>query len=135
MLYDGAIRFLNSAIKELNDNNDISAKANLIEKTVKILEYLQSCLDNEKGGEIADNLSRLYDYMAITLTRANLKNDIRKMEEVLKLLNTVREGWNGMCESNNGNGGASQPSAYGKSTPDANTEPPQDRKTGIKISI
>jgi flagellar protein FliS len=135
MLYDGAIRFLNSAIKELNDNNDITAKANLIEKTVKILEYLQSCLDNEKGGEIADNLGRLYDYMSITLTRANLKNDIRKMEEVLKLLSTIREGWNGMCESNNGNGSTSQPAAYGKSDSSAATESPKDRKAGIKISI
>ena len=100
MLYDGAIRFLKNAIREIDENNDIVAKANLIEKTLKILEYLQSCLDSDKGGEIAINLNKLYDYMSVRLTEANLKNDTAKMEEVLNLIRTIREGWNGICNKN-----------------------------------
>lgn len=102
MLYDGAVRFLRAAIREIDENNNISEKANLVEKTVKIIEYLQSCLDNEKGGEISVNLNRLYDYMSVRLTRANLNNDTEKMNEVLNLLLTIRDGWNNICDKGKG---------------------------------
>jgi flagellar protein FliS len=112
MLYDGAIRFLRSAISELTEKSNISEKALLIEKVVKIIDYLQSCLDTEKGGTIAENLNKLYDYMQIALTRANFSNDTSKMEEVLSLLSTVREGWNDVCsKKRNSDGGQMEVSA------------------------
>ena len=98
MLYDGAIRFLKDAAKEIAEKN-ITAKIRLLEKVERILDYLQSCLDMEKGGEIAENLHRLYDYMLVRLTEANLYNDPAKIEEIATLLGTVREGWGGMCEA------------------------------------
>ena len=103
MLYDGAIRFLGSAMKELEENNNIPEKARLIEKTVKIIDHLQSCLDQEKGGVIAGNLNKLYDYMSIKLTEANLRNDIPGMREVLNLLLTIRGGWKDICGKSTGN--------------------------------
>jgi flagellar protein FliS len=134
MLYDGAIRFLKNAIREIDDNNDIVAKANLIEKTVKILEYLQSCLDGDKGGEIAVNLSKLYDYMSIRLTEANLKNDTAKMEEVLNLLKTIREGWNGICDTKGAN---TQTAPYkanaAKTGGETEAVSHEERKLGIKV--
>ncbi len=137
MLYDGAIRFLRSAIKEINQNNNVVAKANLIEKTVKILEYLQSCLDNEKGGEIAVNLYRLYDYMLLRLTEANLKNDTEKMKEVLNLMHTIRDGWNEICEKKDGNN-TNHPSnqfdaAMDESVNDPDVTSKHDRKLEIKV--
>lgn len=98
MLYDGVIRFLKEAAKEIADNN-IRAKIRLLEKAEKIIDYLQSCLDMAKGGEIAENLHRLYDYMLVTLTEANLYNDAAKIEEIANLLGTVREGWAGIGEA------------------------------------
>jgi flagellar secretion chaperone FliS len=95
MLYDGAIGFMKEAITELGQNN-LAAKVRLVEKVSKIIEYLHSCLDTEKGGEIAENLGRLYEYMLVRLTEANLNNDTAKMEEVIRLLGTVREGWAGI---------------------------------------
>jgi len=137
MLYDGAIRFLRSAIREIKENNDIVAKANLMEKTVKIIEYLQSCLDNEKGGEIAENLTRLYDYMSIRLTKANLKNDTAIMEEVLNLLLTIRDGWNNICNGNNGNAEVKRSDAYAntgaKNGIEKAAESLSERKVGIKV--
>jgi flagellar protein FliS len=134
MLYDGAIRFLKNAISEIEENNNIVAKANLIEKTVKILEYLQSCLDNEKGEEIAANLNRLYYYMSIKLTEANLKNDTAKMEEVLNLIKTIREGWNGICENK---GAHVQTGPYEANAAETGGEKEEashkERKLGIKV--
>ena len=98
MLYDGAIRFLKEAIRELAEEN-ITAKVQLLDKVEKIVEYLQSCLDRENGGEIAENLQRLYDYMLVRLTEANFYNDASKLEEIEKLLGTVREGWGSICDA------------------------------------
>jgi flagellar secretion chaperone FliS len=98
MLYDGVIRFLKEAAKEITEKN-ITAKIRLLEKAEKIIDYLHSCLDMEKGGEIAENLDRLYDYMLVRLTEANLYNDVTRIEEIANLLGTVREGWAGIGEA------------------------------------
>ena len=96
ILYEGAIRFLKEAISEIAKEN-ITAKVRLLEKVEKIIEYLLSCLDMEKGREIAGNLQGLYGYMLVRLTEANLYNDVKKLEEIVKLLDTVREGWASIC--------------------------------------
>ena len=96
MLYDGAIRFLKEAVDEIGQQN-ITAKVRLLDKAGKIIEYRLSCLDMEKGGEIAKNLQDLYSYMLVRLTEANFYNDVAKVEEIAKLLGTVREGWANIC--------------------------------------
>ena len=98
-LYDGAIGFLRTAHEELVEKSNVPEKARLIEKTTKILDYLQSCLDMERGGEIAENLNRLYDYMLVRLTQANAENSGSKIDEVIRLLGTIREGWKEICKS------------------------------------
>ena len=135
LLFEGAIRFLNSAIAEVEEHQNIPEKAVFLEKTVKILDYLQSCLNEEKGGVIARNLNKLYDYMSIRLTEANLKNDTSKMREVLGLLGTIREGWNGICDRNYTEGDKIQQAANklnstGSSRPE---ELKTERKVGMKI--
>jgi flagellar secretion chaperone FliS len=97
MLYDGAIRFLREAAREIGEKN-IPAKIRLLQKVERIIDYLQSCLDNEKGGEIARNLDRLYDYMLVKLTEANLHNDLDRIEEIAELLGTIRQGWATICD-------------------------------------
>jgi flagellar protein FliS len=134
MLYDGAARFLRSAISELAEKKNIPEKALLIEKVVKILDYLQSCLDEEKGGAIAENLNKLYDYMQITLTKANFSNDTAKMEEVLNLLLTVREGWNDVCNKKK-NFDGTQMEVSVDTDPGSHQSgsfPPLERKVGLK---
>jgi flagellar protein FliS len=108
MLYDGAIRFLKEAGKEIAEKN-IPAKIRLLQKVERIIDYLQSCLDIEKGGEIAGNLDRLYDYMLVRLTEANLYNDLDRVEEIADLLTTVRQGWATVCEGAKREEGAETP--------------------------
>ena len=106
MLYDGMIKFLRAAIERL-EQGDVEEKAKLIEKAVNIIDYLQSCLDKEKGGEIAVNLDRLYGYMMIQLTEANLKNDRVKIDDVIILIQPIRDAWAEISKSN-GNGKSAQ---------------------------
>ncbi|HYK25091.1 MAG TPA: flagellar export chaperone FliS, partial [Steroidobacteraceae bacterium] len=50
-------------------------------------------LDLKKGGDLAQNLSDLYDYMARQLIQANLSSDTRAITEVLSLLGEIRGAW------------------------------------------
>ena len=136
LLYEGAIGFLKSAITEVEEHGNIPEKAIFMEKTVKILDYLQSCLNEEKGGDIARNLNKLYDYMSIRLTEANLRNDTAKMKEVLGLLHTIRDGWNGICDKNYAEGDKIQQAANkmnDSSGSDRAAEHRTERKVGMKV--
>ena len=132
-LYEGAVRFLGLAIKELKENNDVTEKSLLIERTIKNIDYLDSCLDEEKGDVIAKNLKDLYSYMVIGLTKANLKNDTEKMEEILGLLQTIKEGWNGIIDNKSGKRDVS-PAYNGTSgMPDAGEEIQPNGNVAIKV--
>ena len=50
-------------------------------------------LDMEIGGELAQNLYRLYEYLYDVLGKANIKKDVDKIDEVLKHLRELRETW------------------------------------------
>ncbi|NIA16805.1 MAG: flagellar export chaperone FliS, partial [Planctomycetes bacterium] len=59
MLYDGAIKFLKLAIKEIEAKNP-EAKGKYISKALDILFELNTVLDMDIGGEVAVNLRKLY---------------------------------------------------------------------------
>ncbi len=92
MLYDGAIKFLKLAIKEI-ESKDPEAKGEYISKAMDIIFELNTVLDTEAGGEIAMNLRKLYLFMGRHLTEANAKQDIGKIEEVINLLEDLNQSW------------------------------------------
>jgi flagellar protein FliS len=92
MLYDGAIKFLKLAIKEIQAK-DPEAKGEYISKAIDIIFELNTVLDTEAGGEIAMNLRKLYLFMGRHLTEANAKQDIGKIEEVINLLEDLNQSW------------------------------------------
>ena len=55
---------------------------------------MRASLDKKVGGEIAENLDALYEYMGARLLAANLNNDVTLLEEVQRLLTDLRETWN-----------------------------------------
>lgn len=92
MLYDGAIRFARQA-REAMSMGDRVKKLEMISKTMAIITEFSNTLDREVGGEIADNLDALYDFMIRELTQANLKNDEQRLEVVEQLLVDLRTTW------------------------------------------
>ena len=92
MLYDGAIKFLKLAIKEI-EAKDPESKGEYISKAIDIIFELNTVLDTEAGGEIAMNLRKLYLFMGRHLTEANAKQDIGKIEEVINLLEDLNQSW------------------------------------------
>jgi len=72
---------------------EVVAKCRAIGKAVRIIGHLDSTLDMQVGGEVAENLHRLYMYMLNRLTQANAANDPVMVAEVARLVTTVKRGW------------------------------------------
>jgi flagellar protein FliS len=68
-------------------------KGVLIGKAINIVGGLRDVLDKEVGGELAENLERLYEYMTMRLFEASRHNDVSKLDEVASLLSEVKNGW------------------------------------------
>lgn len=93
MLFDGAIMALGSATRHIGEKN-IAAKGQDISKAIDIISNgLRVSLNLEAGGELADRLLALYDYMTVRLLHANLHNDLPAIEEVSRLLGELRSAW------------------------------------------
>ena len=92
MLFEGLMQCLNAARGALQ-RGDIAEKGRLISKACRILEEgLKASLDPTQG-EIASNLSALYDYSNTRLMLANARNDVALIEEVVNLITPIAEGW------------------------------------------
>ena len=92
MLFDGAIRFNKAAITAMEENNIAVSHANCI-KVQNILTELMSTLRFDVGGEIAQNLFRLYEYLHRRTVQANISKDPAILEEVLRHLRDLRDTW------------------------------------------
>lgn len=92
LLYDGAIKFLKLAVKEIESGN-FEAKGQYINRAQDIINELNAVLDVEAGGEIATNLRNLYVFMSNRLAEANVKRDVSMIEDVIRLLEELNQGW------------------------------------------
>ena len=92
LLYDGAIKFMKLAIKELEANN-YEAKGRYINKARDIINELNAVLDMNAGGEISSNLRKLYGFMNSRLSEANIKNDPKMIREVIELMEELNQSW------------------------------------------
>jgi flagellar protein FliS len=92
MLYDGAIRFTRQAIFAIGEG-DVSGKVTGIQKAMAIVMEFRNTLDHQIGGDMAANLDALYDYMIRNMLQANMKNEVKPLEEVVGLLTDLRETW------------------------------------------
>lgn len=92
MLLDGAADAIVQARSALRDGR-IPAKGEATGRAVRILdEGLKASLD-PRGGELAENLKSLYQYMTHRLLQANLSNDDAKYAEVSGMLDQLRDAW------------------------------------------
>jgi flagellar protein FliS len=98
MLYQGAIARVRDARDHLAAG-DIAARSRAISKAIEMLSELTSSLDHDRGGEIAARLSQLYDYMQRRLLEANFQQADPPLADVLGLLMTLAEGWEGVSQS------------------------------------
>jgi flagellar protein FliS len=92
MLYDAAIRSTIAANDALV-RRDIPARRAAMSKAMAIVGELQGSLNMEQGGKVAEELDRLYTWMTERLVEATVKQDPAPVQEVRKLLETLRGAW------------------------------------------
>lgn len=92
MLYEGMNKFMNRAIRAIQDGEIETAHSNL-NKTGKILLELLGTLREDRGGEVAANLKKIYVYCYEQVVIANLKKDVELIRAIQKVLNNLGEGW------------------------------------------
>jgi flagellar secretion chaperone FliS len=96
LLYQGARQSIAQARMYLQQNN-IGARSAAVSKAMNIIQSgLQSALNKEAGGEIAQRLDALYSYMTSRLFEANAQQDEAMFVEVDNLLATLEEAWVGI---------------------------------------
>lgn len=93
LLFAGAQAAIGKA-RAAMQQRQIAVKGEAISKAIDIIANgLKVSLDLEKGGEIAERLDALYDYLVLRLLRANVDNDPGALEEVSGLLEEIHSAW------------------------------------------
>jgi flagellar secretion chaperone FliS len=92
MLMDGALERIATA-RGCMQRGDTAEKVRLLNRTVSIVAELRGSLDMTAGGQIAANLSELYDYISRRLMVALANNQAELLDEVSGLLNELRSAW------------------------------------------
>jgi flagellar protein FliS len=117
LLYEGALKFLGQA-KEKIAARDYAQKGILISRALDILAELQSSLNAQKGGELADNLQKLYFICSTKLLQANLKMDTAIIDEVMRILAGLRDAFRAANAEVSGQPAPAAPAAsYGVAPP------------------
>lgn len=94
MLYDGALVAVMKAQMHMKAGN-IPEKGKAISHAIALIDNgLRASLNKDIGGQIAEGLDSLYEYMSARLLLANLKNDLAVLDEVQGLLIEMRDTWN-----------------------------------------
>ena len=101
MLYDGAINFIKQTIEAIK-KNDIESRFNSLQKACDIILGLQSCLDFERGGKVAEVLNGYYSSIDARLLTVHQSNSTEVCEQVMRDLKKMRDAWDEI-DNNGGN--------------------------------
>ena len=92
MLYDGALRFIESG-KHSMAHQDFVRQNDQLQRAQNIILELMSCLDMQQGGDVAKNLLAIYTYVLEELVRGNCEDKPERLDRCMKILRDLRESW------------------------------------------
>jgi flagellar protein FliS len=98
LLYDKILEHIAVARGHIG-RGDAAAKGSALNKALAIVAELRSSLNREQGGEVAQNLDALYDYIERLLIQANIKASDAQLDEAAQLVRDIKSAWDAIPES------------------------------------
>lgn len=117
LLYEGAIKFLHQA-RDCAVAKDVEGKSNNINKALDIIHELNQSLNMADGGDVAQNLRRLYIFMSDHLIQGKIKKETKHLDQVIDMLSNLNEAWNQVA-----------------SMPEAQNAVPKEERKSLKTQI
>ena len=101
ILLDELLRAMRSYANHVDKDKSIEArKNNQFTRSLTMLYGLQSCLNFDEGGEIAENLFRLYEYARVQLLNTSQTGQTDGTQVAISALDEIREAWSIMDPKN-----------------------------------
>ncbi len=92
MLLEGGQRFLNLTLQAMK-NRDLLDQGKYLGRTSDIIFGLKERLNHEEGGEVVDNLIRVYDWWMQELYDGSLKNQPERLQRISKQMGEFKATW------------------------------------------
>ena len=97
VLLDELLRAMRAYVTIVEKQDDAKARKNdNLTRSLTIIYGLQSCLNFEEGGEIAENLFKLYEYSRVQLLNASATGETVGMNSAIQAISDIREAWSMM---------------------------------------
>lgn len=93
LMYDGALASLRIAAARCQEGKRSECLTSL-KKAQALLGELHASLDFERGGEVAAQLDRVYEWAQREMLDATLKPDAKKLHDLIRVIETLQDGWN-----------------------------------------
>jgi flagellar protein FliS len=92
MLLQGARTHIATAQGNIQ-RHQLKEKGEHLGRAITIIDGLKACLNHNQGGEIAENLDKLYDYIQQNILKASLHKDAELLAHVNILLANIHQAW------------------------------------------
>ena len=84
------------SMEKMNSGLYTEEKEHHFERALSSIYFLQKCLDFEKGGELAKNLFKVYEYCRVQIIDFAIKGTVNKLDTAIDFVRTILEGWEGI---------------------------------------
>ena len=102
-LFDELLRHMRNFGQNIaGDSGALQSRNESYGKSMAILHALQSCLDFDSGGEIAENLFRLYEFARQQLLASFQTGNAERVDAAIYSLSEIRDAWNSMDRASAG---------------------------------
>ncbi|MEW5797146.1 MAG: flagellar export chaperone FliS [Candidatus Zixiibacteriota bacterium] len=92
MVYDGAVKALALAAKYYGDGDTRSGYEQM-QSAKRMVTHLHTTLDVQKGGQVAQNLARMYAWIIGELISLEATKDLDRIAKVGDVLSNLRSAW------------------------------------------
>ena len=97
LLLDELLRAMRGYVSDVcNNDSKEMRRSDQFTRSLTMLYGLQSCLNFDDGGEIAENLFRLYEYARVQLIHASQTGEIDGTQVAISSISEIREAWSSM---------------------------------------